>query len=65
MFLKETCSVQQEKSKNTFKINNLTFKGRGVQAYHFEKHNFELEVEGKGQYTSGHFASGFGSMLPM
>ena len=45
----------------------VPFKG-GVQAYFFEKLDFELGVDGEGHGKSGHFGGSFGSiraMLPM
>ena len=44
--------------------SNLTgtyIKG-GVQAYHFEKNDFELVVGGEGQDTSQNFEGSFGSI---
>ena len=42
--------------------------GGGVQAYHFGKNDFDVEVGGEGQDTSRHFDVSFGSIhaiLPM
>ena len=42
--------------------------GRGVQAFHFGKNDFELGVQGDAQDTSRHFEGSIGSiraMLPM
>ena len=37
----------------------------GVQAYNFEKHDFELGVVGEGPGKSQHFGGSFGSMRAM